>query len=69
MKFYNVKFTFEIPVAVKDDETDVDAYYEARSKFGEYNINEAAVKIEPSDQTKYESEVAVANKLHNHTNE
>ncbi len=64
MKYYNVKFTFDIPVMVNDDEEDVDAYYEARDKFADFSINEASVKIEPIDSSKYEKDVATINKLH-----
>lgn len=64
MKYYNVKFTFDIPVAVRDDETDIDAYYAARKAFGDYSINEATPKIELIDEAKYDKDVAVVNKLH-----
>ena len=64
MKYYNVKLTFDIPVIVKDDEEDVDAYYEARDKFADFSINEASVKIEPIDQAKYERDLATISKLH-----
>lgn len=64
MKYCNVKFTFDIPVMIKDDEEDVDAYYAAREKFADYNVNEASVKIEPIDEAKYNHDQELINKLH-----
>ena len=69
MKYYNVKFTFEIPVAVRDDEEDVDAYYAVRDKFGEFTLNEASIKIEPIDQAKFANDSNVIDKLHNRGND
>ena len=64
MKYYNVKFTFDIPIAVTDEDGEVDAYYAARDRFGEFSINEATIAIKEIDEKKYNSENNVINKLH-----
>ncbi len=64
MKYYNVTFTFEIPVAVKDDEGDVDAYYEARDRFAEFQLNEAKVKMTEITESQFQTETKIVNKLH-----
>ena len=53
MKFVKVKFEFEVPVMLKDNEDDVDAYYAARDKFPQYNVNDANIKIVPSNEQEY----------------
>lgn len=65
MKYYSVKFTFDIPVAVPDEEgTDIDAYYAARQLFPNYNINEASVKIDAISESVYNNEKQIERRLH-----
>lgn len=64
MKYYSVKFVFNIPVAVNDDADEIDAYYEARDRFSEYNANEADVSIDTITEAKYNSDSATENALH-----
>lgn len=65
MKYYNVTFTFNIPVAIKEgDDAEVDAYYAARTKFPEYNINESKIKCQEISESQYRAAADVDNKLH-----
>lgn len=68
MKYYNVKFTFEIPVMVKDEgdvkEVEIDAYFEARKEFPQYNVNEASVSLEKLNEDEFKSKRSVIDKLH-----
>lgn len=60
MKFVKVEFKFEIPVMLRDDEDDVDAYYTARDKFSIYNVNDAQIKVLPSSDKEYKELVKEA---------
>lgn len=60
MKFVKVEFKFEIPVMLRDDEDDVDAYYTARDKFPIYNVNDAQIKVLPSSDKEYKDLVKEA---------
>lgn len=60
MKFVKVEFKFEIPVMLRDDEGDVDAYYTARDKFPIYNVNDAEIKVLPSSDKEYKELVKEA---------
>ena len=64
MKYYNVQFTFNIPVAVKDDDDDIDVYYAARNEFPNYRLNEAKVQLNPLKEDKYKEMREEVNKLH-----
>lgn len=65
MKYYNVTFTFNIPVAVKDgDDAEVDAYYAARAKFSEYNVNESQIKCNEVSESQYRAAADTEAKLH-----
>lgn len=65
MKYYNVTFTFNIPVAVKEgDDAEVDAYYAARTKFHDYNINESQIKCTEVTESQYRAAADVEMKLH-----
>ena len=68
MKYYNVKFTFEIPVMVKaggdNKEDEIDAYFEARKEFSQYNVNEASVSLEQLTEDDFKSKRSVIDKLH-----
>ena len=65
MQFYNVKFTFEIPVMVKEgNDAEIDAYYEARKEFPQFNINEATPKIDKIDEETFKSMREAIAKLH-----
>ena len=67
MKYYNVQFTFEIPVAVKDDDNDIDVYYAARNEFPKYRLNEAKVQLSMLKEDKYKELREQVNKLHRET--
>ena len=64
MKYYNVNFTFSIPVCVKDNNDEVDVYYEAKKKFFYYSVNEAKIQYEKITEEQYNKEQTLANKLH-----
>lgn len=65
MKYYNVTFTFNIPVAVKDgDDAEVDAYYAARAKFFDYNVNESQIKCNEVSESQYRVAADTEAKLH-----
>lgn len=69
MKYYNIKFTFNIPVAIDDSDDEVDAYYEGRKHYYDYKLNEAEVKVEPITKETYDTASRSANKLHEINNE
>ena len=65
MQYYNVKFTFEIPVMVKEGtDNEIDAYYEARKEFPQFNVNEASPKIEKIDEETFKAMRESIAKLH-----
>lgn len=64
MKYYNVQFTFNIPVAVKDDDDEIDAYYAARDEFSDFRVNEAKVQMTTIGESKYKEMREEVNKLH-----
>ena len=67
MKYYKVVFSFEIPVAVKDgddNEAKIDAYYEARSEFPNFSVNESTVTIDAIGEQEYREMRSTVNSLH-----
>lgn len=64
MKYYEVKFVTTVPVCVKDDDDQIDVYYEAKKKFFNYSVNEADIKMEPISEEQYNKLQILANKLH-----
>ena len=65
MKYYNVKFVFEIPVMVKEgSESEIDAYYDARKEFPQFSINEATVKIDSITEAEFKTKRQEIEKLH-----
>lgn len=64
MKYYMVNFTISVPVCVKDDDNEIDVYYEAKKKFFDYSVNEAKIKYETITEDQYNKEQILANKLH-----
>jgi len=69
MKYYNVCVTINIPVSVKNDGDEVDAYYEARDQWHEFSLNEADIKVTSLSESAYKEAKAVVVKLHSNTHE
>lgn len=64
MASYVVKFSIEIPVSGKDIADQIDAYYAARGKFNDFNIDEFDKEIKQVDEETVSEMQAVIDRLH-----
>lgn len=68
MASYVVSFSIDIPVTGEQIKDEVDAMYEARDQFCNFNVNEFEKKVTPVDESKAKEMITLIKKMHDYDN-
>lgn len=66
MSAYVVSFRIDIPVVGEQIKDEVDAMYEARDQFCNFNVNEFEKQVTPVSEDKAREMIALIRKMHDY---